>query len=90
MVLVSFSMLVLCKPWFYSTWVVMTCVNSWGSAKIAKGPEQAALSFSGPGFSLTPSPVLSFCREQLQAGLMRAVNFPLLAAQRVIQEVVER
>lgn len=35
MVLVSFSMLVLCKPWFYSTWVVMTCVNSWGSAKIA-------------------------------------------------------
>lgn len=36
MVLVSFSMLVLCKQWFYSTWVVMTCVNSWGSAKMAR------------------------------------------------------
>ena len=47
MVLVSFSMLVLCKPWFYSAWVVMTCVNSWGSAKIARAQSKQLCPFLG-------------------------------------------
>ena len=67
-----------------------------GFSKDGQGPEQAALSSSGSGFSLLvrlhfrlpPRPALSFCREQ--AGQMQAVNFPLLAARRVIHEVVGR
>ena len=67
-----------------------------GFSEDGQGPEQAALSSSGSGFSLIirlhfrlpPRLALSYFREQ--AGQMQAVNFPLLAAQRVIHEVVER